>query len=152
MTDRLGEIRTQCDNMISLLSDGASGCAECEYHGEPNGCNRPDGECDAYSVCNDAADLISLLFEQLEHDDAELAKLRKDIGRLIDLAGNWFEAADKYHNERDAAVKDMTEFGNRSTTVPCMICKWYKKGECCDRSKLNCFEWRGAEPTGEGKQ
>lgn len=26
-------------------------CLECQFHGEPNGCNRPDGICDAYWWC-----------------------------------------------------------------------------------------------------
>ena len=29
-------------------------CAECDYHGEPNGCNRARGNCSAYAVFTDA--------------------------------------------------------------------------------------------------
>lgn len=32
-------------------------CSDCQYHGEPNGCNRVDGVCDSYNF------ILDLIFE-----------------------------------------------------------------------------------------
>ena len=51
-------------------------CTECSYHGEPNGCNKPDGTCDAFNYCFEAWDRLHE-FEALG-THAELAELVKD--------------------------------------------------------------------------
>ncbi len=57
-------------------------------------CPLNEGDKDYVACTRRAADLI-------EQQEAELAALRKECGRLIDLAGDWKEAADGYHAERN---------------------------------------------------
>ncbi|GEM_PF-3661923 len=38
------------DEIIRALRDGTETCAECQFYGEPCGCNRPEGECDGWDI------------------------------------------------------------------------------------------------------
>jgi len=53
------------NEIVRALRDGTETCAECQYYGEPCGCNRQDGECDAWDIGQAAADLIESLQSQL---------------------------------------------------------------------------------------
>jgi hypothetical protein len=66
----LNAIRERCEAAISALS-GAESCVECPDYGEPNGCNREDGACDAYFACNDAAELLAELLAEIDRLKAE---------------------------------------------------------------------------------
>ena len=106
-----------------------------------------------------AADEIDYLLEENKSiqdlHDATIAgqeTLQREIGRLIDLAGNWKEAADQYHAERNdlqaqlaesqrreqAAIKDLELLGS------CVVCE-YNSFPCDreDNGHETCFEWRG---------
>ena len=48
-------------------------CLDCQYSGEPCGCNNPEGECDAYALCGNMWDKLAA------YEDAE------EQGRLIVL-------------------------------------------------------------------
>lgn len=39
---------------ISAVYDESSFCSDCQYFGEPHGCNREDGICSAYEMWQDA--------------------------------------------------------------------------------------------------
>lgn len=53
-------------------------CDECPYSGEPNGCNRKEGECRAHDYCFDLRD---------ERDDlkSENAALRERLSKAVEL-------------------------------------------------------------------
>jgi len=72
----LDAIRARAEAAISALSDGKSACAECPDYGEPNGCNRHGGPCDAYDVCQDAAEVVETLLAEVKRLQGMLDNLR----------------------------------------------------------------------------
>jgi len=64
--EQIDAIRARAETAISALSDGKAACAECPDYGEPNGCNRHGGPCDAYDVCQDAAEVVEALLDEVE--------------------------------------------------------------------------------------
>jgi len=137
MIDRKDRIRAKCNAITHLINCQVEEQIALESE---------------YNSLTDLLDSVSYLLDRLTEAEAEIVRLKETNDTHENDLVNAHKMLEHILAERDAAIKDMTEFGNRSTTVPCLICKWYKKGECCDRSKRNCFEWRGAEPAGEGKQ
>lgn len=58
-------------------------CIKCKHYGEPNGCNRAEGQCYAYDFCADALEKLDA-YEQTGFSPercAELAEAEAD-GRL----------------------------------------------------------------------
>ncbi len=106
MTNRVAEIRARCEAAISNLSDGR-GCAECPDYGEPNGCNRPDGPCDAYDVCQDAADVITDLLSIVDELTAEIERMRG----LAEAEHNHCNAAMYALIEAKAEIERLREAG-----------------------------------------
>lgn len=106
------------------LSEPELFCSHCQHHGEPHGCNRPNGSCQAFDNADDALDYI----QRLEAQNAELVK---KIERL--------------QRERDAAVTDIHK--------TCSTCKHYyynrqddDAADCpwLDGCKIkDHWEWRG---------
>ena len=51
-------------------------CAECDYHGEPNGCNRACGDCSAYTVFTEAYTRLAA-YEDTGLTPDEIAALKR---------------------------------------------------------------------------
>ena len=56
------------EELVKAMRDGTETCAECQYYGEPCGCNRPEGECDGWDIGQSSATAI----ERLSAENAEL--------------------------------------------------------------------------------
>ena len=85
------------NEIVRALQDG-NACAECQYHGEPCGCNRPEGTCDAWDLGQEAADCIERL-------QAELKSAKFQIGCL--------EASVECLDKSNAALRTMLEASQR---------------------------------------
>lgn len=110
------------DELIAKLRDNAI-CEDCEYYGEPCGCNRPDGQCVEYDLCNEAADIIESL-------QAQLAEAQR---------------------RADAAVKDLNALRKKSRWT-CFACKYdasYVREICAGCGYNDNWEWRGDAEEGE---
>ena len=75
------------DEVIEVLRGGTDPCAGCECYREPHGCNRPEGTCDAYDLCNEAAALIESLTAELA-ESRRRADAAAAILRTIDWVGS----------------------------------------------------------------
>lgn len=67
---------------------------------------------------------------------------------IADLIESLSAQLDQVTRERDAAVRDFTEFAN--STAICAFCKDFEFDKPCDKgsSGEDCWQWRGVEVEG----
>lgn len=82
-------------------------CEHCPYNGEPNGCNRADGECEGYFKFTDFADRLTKLEDKLESGQlVELTGKPLTIEELKALpVGDWVWLIDLERNKKVYATK-----------------------------------------------
>ena len=72
-------------------------CNECEYYGEPCGCNRDGGQCKAYGIALEAADAIERLIADVERLTRERDAAVRDMRGNACLACAHYEQKDGQH-------------------------------------------------------
>lgn len=80
-------------------------CLDCEYNGEPLGCNRPQGECAAYIHCFDMWEKLRM-YENTEDKDTSVKKkflLNDDV---------WFKSFDCENEVEHGIIKAYDLFSN----------------------------------------
>ena len=104
-----------------------------------------------YQICatRELGDLlgeIESLQTMLDATTADQETPQKEIGRLIDLAGNWKEAADQYHAERNDLQAQLAESQRREQAAD----KCYN---CDYKATVGCHcpyaTWRGPQEAGD---
>lgn len=81
-------MKPDIEAIINQLRDG-TGCNECQYYGEPNGCNRPEGQCDAYDFGQEIADALDDMQEKITELEAERDALVGEIRRECNNCKHW---------------------------------------------------------------
>lgn len=150
------------DELIAKLRDNAI-CEDCEYYGEPCGCNRPVGQCVGYDLCNEAADLIESLQAQLKLEHGGALAAAENCLRLQGEVNDLQARLAKEKRRAEKAVEDLAfACGSQPNTSDdcsiCDICKYKQNdGSCpkqCFMNSLgasNRWQWRGDAEEGDIK-
>ncbi len=134
-------------------------CAECDYHGEPNGCNRARGDCSAYTVFTEAYTRLAA-YEDTGLTPEEIVALKADRdqwqdGTIIVKLADTEADRDAWRRRAEAAERDMAfACGSQpSASSDCSICDIcaHKRddGSCAKQcfmnamAAMNRWEWRG---------
>ena len=95
-----------------------------EIHVEGTG---PDGSPLSLVANSDNADLIATSRTIVPQLCDALKAAEKEIGRLIDLSGDWKEAADQYHAERNDAIARAEKAEAERDTYKAALQNWHEQ-------------------------
>lgn len=128
------------------LSEPELFCSHCQHSGEPHGCNRQNGTCQAFDNADNALDYI----QQLEANDSQVKKALRDNG--FQTLEALLQAYSQVKRERDALENDLYSVVNDYVT-PCFCCKIFDSSTTvCDHEGVDCFIWRGVQEQPEGDE
>lgn len=124
------------------LSEPELFCSHCQYSGEPHGCNRPNGSCQAFDNADDALDYI----QQLE---AQVPKWISVKDRLPEQPHKWDARGWYLVALKNGVVKELCYeflessvfgYGWRETAYP--VTHWMPLPEPPKEEEREAAEWK----------
>lgn len=108
-------------------------CTGCPYHGEPNGCNREQGECGNYERFCEMYDRLSELEDKIEA--GTLVELSCKVGDIVYLAG-----ATQNSNRMEAEIEAIHFVDNHIIYEWAQYDRGYDITECWDEGEFDILD------------